>query len=40
MKYWKGYPVISFIEFKKYGKDLYNKTDYEFEYYDNFFSNL
>ena len=40
MAYLKGYPLISFTEFKKYGKDLYKKSDYEFEYSENFFSNL
>ena len=35
--YLKEYQVISFIEFKKYGKDLYNKFEFEFEYSDNFF---
>ena len=27
--YLKEYPVISFTEFKKYGKDLYNKSIFE-----------
>ena len=40
IEYLKKYPVISFTDFKKYGNEVYNKSEYEFEFSENFYSNF
>ena len=40
LNYLKEYPVISYNDFKIYGKDLYNKSEFEFEINNNFYSNI